>query len=639
MTAANAGENGKVHRLAARLVALDGVAPDPVAHLIFRSTRRPDGSLVEGYYLPGETAPVDNAALQGWLVRNRGPDRLAVAVLSIREVLGPDGLLLQCTIDRRRGSSNGPFCGDPARVEFAGAAVAVRLYRSRPDGRLFEVVPSAESIASRVRAPEHFVEDYAAVKAHVGADARILDAREPTLFEDMIGLSSIIHVATPEGRALGCGVGWHGDMSFVLQADFPRFASELELLPEDTAAVDAAAQANDLVVGETRFDQNGFAVIARRKESDSLFLLRPVSGRVHVEEYKVSRDAASADQRRWMQYAEGYEGVTVLDLWRDGSSNDLLVLARDANGQVWRHHIDADGVETSREVANDTLIGALHLQRLEPRNQRDASPGEMSAVADAISAPEGSLLAYIQRYDRIMSALRAAREAISNAPNTGELAAALDDIGAHVAAASAHDLRDLERGELLQIENRMRVELSLMGCVILPPRARRMHNDEAPFGPDVAKLFPKAGHDIREAASCLALRRPTAAVFHCMRIVQLGIAELMPLLGRENPLATADRDWNSVLSFVREAASGRFSDVVNALDGVRSRWGWPSLETAEKYTEEEAELIFGAVARFMRDLAKAVHDYHQHPVWQEGAEHETVPYGATRSLTKIVKTT
>src|SRR5690242_16088774 len=63
----NAGGTGA--RLAARLAALNGVAPEPVCHIIFRSTRRIDGTQIAGYTVPDEPGPLDAEGLEAWLGR------------------------------------------------------------------------------------------------------------------------------------------------------------------------------------------------------------------------------------------------------------------------------------------------------------------------------------------------------------------------------------------------------------------------------------------------------------------------------------------------------------------------------------------------------------------------------------------
>lgn len=383
MTTAENGENWTGPRLTG-----PGAAPDPAVHVIFRSTRRADGSLTEGYLVPGESEPLPSDALDTWLTsRLAAPDRLAVAVLVIREILDTSGMVQQCTIERRRGSCDGPYCGDPVRVDFSGAATAVRLYRSHPDSGLTEITPDAHIAAPRLRSAMQFAGDRNALQSHFGPSVAILDSREPTLFEDLVGLSSIAHVRTPDGRTIGCGIGWFGDMAFVLEADFPRFSTPLELPDKDEAAVDTALRDNDLVRGEMRRDQNGIAVTARRRGSNTLYLIRPTGDGAQLELHVPSREAAGADQHRWIHYIESYEGLTVLDVWRDGTSNAVIVLTSDLSGQIWRHHIDIDGVETWRQAGDEAAIGALHREQLFPGTLADAdgTPTEADATPSPLS--------------------------------------------------------------------------------------------------------------------------------------------------------------------------------------------------------------------------------------------------------------
>jgi hypothetical protein len=611
------GGSGTGARLSARLVALNGVAPDPVHYVLFRSTRRIDGTQVEGYSVADEVARMDATGLDAWLARQpTSVDRLAVAVLVIREIHDTHGLILQCAIERRRGLAEGPFCGDPARVEFTGAASAVRLYSAGPDGRLVEITPHAETAPPDLRPPEHFAGEQKALQTRFGDGVRILDAREPTLFEDMAGLSSIVHVRTADGREVGCGVGWHGDMAFVLEAEFPRLATSLELLKEDAAAVDAAVRADSLVRGELRLDGDGIAVHARRRGAEDLFLLRPASGQARTEPHAPSRNAAVPDQQKWLHFAETYEALTVLDVWRDGSGDGVIVLTGDASGQLWRHHIDVDGVEAWRRADNDAAFGALHREHLCPgalavedaepaRGDTDAS-GAAAAVARRL--PDVSLLTHGEAYVRAMTALRDARDAVGDeagdtAAHVAALRQALDAVEAHVAAEAAQDLlRHFDTATLTRLEALMRAELALIQCVaVAPPNARALHDGDV-LGADVTAGLPAAAYDIGEAAICLALRRPTASVFHCMKVVECGIGELARRVGVADPVGSGERDWQAIMRLLHRAADVGFGTAAEALDEVRRRWCGGSLVPAEKYTEAEAERIFQAIGGFMRAL-------------------------------------
>ncbi len=143
----------------------------------------------------------------------------------------------------------------------------------------------------------------------------------------MVGLDSILHVRLPDGSEVGCGIGWHGPVPFVLPAAFPRFSAPLALSAEHEAAVQATLARDNLVRHETRLDHHGLAVLTRRRGSEQLFLLRADGGTVTAEPYAASPDkVASEDQARWMRYAETYEHLAMLDAWRDGDSDDLLVV-------------------------------------------------------------------------------------------------------------------------------------------------------------------------------------------------------------------------------------------------------------------------------------------------------------------------
>jgi hypothetical protein len=614
MPTAESGEHWTDPQLVARLVALRGVAPRPVVHVVFRSTRRVDGELIEGFEIAGE-APLPGAdALDDWVARRLpGADRLAISILVIRETLDARGMIVQCVLERRRSAPDGPFHGDPARVDFAGAAGTVRLYRSQLDGRLTEIAPAADSAPLRPRPPEQFAGEHKALQARFGAGIHILDSREPTLFEDMIGLSTIVHLRAADRREVSCGIGWHGNVPFVLEADFPRFAGPLELSPEDEASLNAALRHDDLVRGETRFDEFGISIMARRRGSDLLFLLRPVSGTIQVEAYSPGRSAAAADQQRWMNFAESYEGLAVLDAWRDGTTDDVMVLTGDLSGQVWRHHVDLDGVENWRKTDDEAAIGAVHREHLFPGSlaaadsERDDT--DQMAASQASATADDSLLARVEAYVSTVASLRAAIENADAAPDVAvshvrTLHAALETLGAHVAAAMTWPLIGRpDTAALGRIEEPLRQELAAIRCIVVPPpRAGWPDSDEAPFGLEIAADFQSTGYDIEEASTCLALRRPTASVFHCLRVLESGISICARRAKVADPLTGPERDWQTILGRLQGGADTGLGAALEALGAVHRRWRAARLVLADKYTEEEAEQIFRAVCGFMRAL-------------------------------------
>lgn len=632
MDTAGRGRDWDGPQLAARLAALKGVAPEPVEFVIWRVTALPDGQETQVFHVADEPCSLRQAELPQWLARHRlrGADRLALAVLVVRETLDAAGLIRECTLERRRGAVDGPLYGDPARVEFSGPARMVRFYRVARDGRLIEVAGTTDTLPARRHASQHFAGEQAALRARFGPAARMIDAREPTLFETMVGLDSILHVRLPDGSEVGCGIGWHGPVPFVLPAAFPRFSTSLALSAEHEAAVQATLARDNLVRHETRLDHHGLAVLTRRRGSGQLFLLRADGGTVTVEPYAAAPDkVASDDQARWMRYAETYEHLAMLDAWRDGDSDDLLVVTGEASGQVWRHHIDPDGVETWRKPDAEAAAGLLYREQMAPGTLAAADAAAVSVVGPAPLAPlsepdedeevpADSLLAKVEAYVAALAALRGARDALAGAVPLGAaleylrlLPTALETLEAVQAEAEARRLLRQAAGErirparlaaaLTRLEANLPGELAAIRLVTLTPSQWRHLVDPAPFGMAVDNGLPELGYDIEEAALCLALRRPTAAAFHCMRITESGLAELGEWLGVDLP--GEDRQWSRIIALLRGVAGPDPTGIVQALEHVRHCSRGARLAPAEKYTEAEAERLFRAVAAFMAALA------------------------------------
>jgi hypothetical protein len=519
-------------------------------------------------------------------------------------------------------------------VEFTGPARMVRLYRVLRDGRLAEVAGTTDTLPARRHASEHLAGEQAALRARFGPDARVIDAREPTLFETMVGCDSILHVRLADGGEIGCGIGWHGPVPFVLPAAFPRFAVPLVLSPENEAAVQAILARDNLVRHETRLDPSGVAVVARCRGGAQLFLLRANDGTAAIESYDASADgAASEDQARWMRYAETYEHLAMLDAWRDGASDDLLVVTGEASGQIWRHHIDRDGVETWRKPDEQAAAGLLYRDRLAPGTLAAADSATSDAAEhdtppplqdgldaeEAEHAPADSMLAKGEAYVAALAALRSAQEAVTGeAPLAAALvhlrvlAPALETLEADHAAVEARMLLlQAEEGRirpgrlgaaLARMEARLPDELAAIRLVTLTPSRRRHLVDPAPFGVAVEAAYPEAGYDIEEAALCLAFRRPSAAAFHCMRIVECGLAGLSASLRIDLP--GEHRQWTRIMAELRGALAADQAGLLAALDQVRRCWRGARLVPVEKYTEAEADRLFRAVGAFMAELAR-----------------------------------
>jgi hypothetical protein len=141
--------------------------------------------------------------------------------------------------------------------------------------------------------------------------------------------------------------------------------------------------------------------------------------------------------------------------------------------------------------------------------------------------------------------------------------------------------------------------------------------NEPLFGAEFQTKYISSLFELDEAGKCLALGRPTASVFHLMRLMECGLRAVAQCLGIPDPIKPADRSWGVILKAVRagiddkwstvaERAAGDgaiFDDLFASLDAVKNPWRNATMHVERKYTEDEAEHIFIAVKGFMMKLA------------------------------------
>lgn len=356
----------------------DAEMPQPRRYAVLRNVVDADGRTETYYSVQHPTTRLSTEGFQDWCdAEGLGSHQdLGLALLVIHETRDHAGNIIQCTLERRRGSPAGPFRGEPARIEFRHAAGDVRLFSAEQDGTLRQASPPALAvIPGRRRGRKHamgFRGEDAALRAHFGSDVTVVERRSPTLAEEMVGITAVIHVRITDlnlqSRVIGCGIGWFGPLTYVLTADFPRLGQIAEFPPDIEFAIEAILSKDDLVRHETRVDQDGPCVMACHRNLRDLFVIRPAAGSVSAEPYTLGhKPHGSDDQRRWIRYVEAHEGLITLDTYLTADPDILVVLTGDDQGQVWHHNVDHDGVEVGCGPANDTAAAMLYRLRLSAR--------------------------------------------------------------------------------------------------------------------------------------------------------------------------------------------------------------------------------------------------------------------------------
>ena len=148
-------------------------------------------------------------------------------------------------------------------------------------------------------------------------------------------------------------------------------------------------------------------------------------------------------------------------------------------------------------------------------------------------------------------------------------------------------------------------------------KVKYFQNESAPFGLLSQDKFPEAAGDISDASRCLGVGCPTAAVYHLMRVMEVGIRRLAKRL--KLPKHLEHKTWGEILGSARAAIAAMlyttipeknkrdiYSETVAHLNNVKDAWRNPTMHARRRYTEEEAEAIYANVRTFMNHLAEKV---------------------------------
>jgi hypothetical protein len=132
------------------------------------------------------------------------------------------------------------------------------------------------------------------------------------------------------------------------------------------------------------------------------------------------------------------------------------------------------------------------------------------------------------------------------------------------------------------------------------------------FSPRVAERFQDAIADMDEAARCYAFERPTACIFHLMRVTEYGIKAFAEMLGIEDHNPT----WEPIIRKIDSELKADYSKrkfkgsqevLANAsthLHAVKVAWRNKTMHVEKINTMEHAKEIYDATAGFMRYLAE-----------------------------------
>ena len=166
--------------------------------------------------------------------------------------------------------------------------------------------------------------------------------------------------------------------------------------------------------------------------------------------------------------------------------------------------------------------------------------------------------------------------------------------------------------EIEKLDQIIRWEMKEKLFMFVPPDRAEFYDKQKLFGDEVNKKFPSLQYDIVEAGNCYALGRPTAAVFHLMRIAEAGVQEFGSALG---VTLANEKNWQNILDEVnkqikalppKDPRTVQMSEVNAHLYSVKLAWRNQVMHPKGTYTAEEAEALIRNVRSFMVHLATVI---------------------------------
>ena len=172
---------------------------------------------------------------------------------------------------------------------------------------------------------------------------------------------------------------------------------------------------------------------------------------------------------------------------------------------------------------------------------------------------------------------------------------------------------------LQDIESRFADELGFIKLFVVDQtKAVLFGGADELLGEQTASLFPSVWFDCEEASKCLCLGRPTACVFHCMRMLEVAIKALAKRLTIEDPVKPAQRNWGVMLRTIKEKMDSTYPPSARttgsegvlieklylSLDAVKNPWRNDTMHVEGVYTDAEAQHILQCVAVLLQTMAQ-----------------------------------
>ena len=165
-------------------------------------------------------------------------------------------------------------------------------------------------------------------------------------------------------------------------------------------------------------------------------------------------------------------------------------------------------------------------------------------------------------------------------------------------------------------------ELQKSKFLILDSEKEGFFHRDSLFGDQVNQAFPSAASDIKEAGNCLAMELNTAAIFHLMRAVEIGLrtwARHLKVRIKRTPLEYAE--WGTLIGQIekkidlitlkprgpkKSEALEFYRGVLGEFNAFKDVWRNNIMHSRRSYNQDEAKEVCSHVRGFMQRLSRRV---------------------------------
>jgi hypothetical protein len=185
-------------------------------------------------------------------------------------------------------------------------------------------------------------------------------------------------------------------------------------------------------------------------------------------------------------------------------------------------------------------------------------------------------------------------------------------------------LRDLKKA-LISANLAILTDLDNVKMAYIPANRVEFFEQKKLFGNTVFRAFPEAREEIKDAGNCLAADLNTAAVFHLMRVVELGLRELAARLKakalikklKQTKIPIDLGTWEEIIttlekklddlrlltrSHKREQKIEICLELLKEFRSIKDLWRNKVMHTRAIYDAKQAESAFEHVRNFMQKL-------------------------------------